>query len=30
LPFNANDGDILDFVKALNETMKELKETAGI
>jgi cysteine desulfurase len=30
LPFNANDADILDFVKALNETMKELKETAGI
>ena len=30
LPFNANDGDIFDFVKALNETMKELKETAGI
>jgi len=30
LPFNTNDGDILDFVKALNETMKELKETAGI
>ena len=30
LPFNANDGDIVDFVKALNETMKELKETAGI
>jgi cysteine desulfurase len=30
LPFNASDGDILDFVKALNETMKELKESAGI
>jgi cysteine desulfurase len=30
LPFNANDADILDFVKALNETMKELKEYAGI
>ena len=30
LPFNANDADILDFVKALNETMKELKESAGI
>jgi len=30
LPFNANDADILDFVKALNETMKELKEIAGI
>jgi cysteine desulfurase len=30
LPFNANDADILDFVKGLNETMKELKETAGI
>jgi len=30
LPFNASDADILDFVKALNETMKELKETAGI
>jgi cysteine desulfurase len=30
LPFNANDADILDFVKDLNETMKELKESAGI
>ena len=30
LPFNANDADILDFVKALNGTMKELKESAGI
>lgn len=30
LPFNTNDADILDFVKALNETMKELKESAGI
>ncbi len=30
LPFNASDADILDFVKALNETMKELKETARI
>jgi cysteine desulfurase len=30
LPFNANDADVLDFVKALNETMKELKESAGI
>jgi cysteine desulfurase len=30
LPFNASDADILDFVKALNETMKELKEYAGI
>ena len=30
LPFNASDSDILDFVKALNETLKELKETAGI
>jgi cysteine desulfurase len=30
LPFNANDADNLDFVKALNETMKELKESAGI
>ena len=30
LPFNASDADILDFVKALNETMKELKESAGI
>ena len=30
LPFHASDGDILDFVKALNETMKELKESAGI
>jgi cysteine desulfurase len=30
LPFNANDADILDFGKALNETMKELKESAGI
>ncbi len=30
LPFNANDADTLDFVKALNETMKELKESAGI
>jgi len=30
LPFNANDADILDFVKALNETIKELKESAGI
>jgi cysteine desulfurase len=30
LPFSANDADILDFVKALNETMKELKESAGI
>jgi cysteine desulfurase len=30
LPFNANDADILDFVKGLNETMKELKETPGI
>ena len=30
LPFDASDSDILDFVKALNETMKELKESAGI
>ena len=30
LPFGASDADILDFVKALNETMKELKESAGI
>ncbi len=30
LPFNASDADIFDFVKALNETMKELKESAGI
>jgi cysteine desulfurase len=30
LPFDARDADILDFVKALNETMKELKESAGI
>ncbi len=30
LPFNASDADILDFIKALNETMKELKESAGI
>ncbi len=30
LPFSASDADILDFVKALNETMKELKESAGI
>lgn len=30
LPFNANDADILGFVKALNETMKELKESTGI
>jgi cysteine desulfurase len=30
LPFSANDADILDFVKALSETMKELKESAGI
>jgi cysteine desulfurase len=30
LPFDAKDADNLDFVKALNETMKELKESAGI
>ena len=30
LPFNANGADILDFVKALNETIKDLKESAGI
>ena len=30
LPFDAKDADILDFIKALNETMKELKESAGI
>jgi cysteine desulfurase len=30
LPFDTSDADILDFVKALNETMKELKESAGI
>ena len=30
LPFGASYADILDFVKALNETMKELKESAGI
>ena len=30
LPFDTNDADILDFIKALNETMKELKESAGI
>jgi cysteine desulfurase len=30
LPFDASKADILDFVKALNETMKELKESAGI
>ena len=30
LPFDASDADILDFIKALNETMKKLKESAGI
>jgi len=30
LPFNASDADILDFVKALNETIKELKDSNGI
>ena len=30
LPFNANGADILDFVKTLNETIKDLKESAGI
>ena len=30
LPFDASDADILDFVKALNETMTELKASAGI
>ena len=30
LPFEAKSADILDFVKALNETMKELKESAVI
>lgn len=30
LPFDAKDADILDFVKALNESLKELKESAGI
>ena len=30
LPFNANGADILDFVKALNETIKDLKVSAGI
>lgn len=30
LPSNASDANILDFVKAFNETMKELKESAGI
>jgi len=30
LPFDAKDADILDFVKALNETIKDLKESAGI
>jgi cysteine desulfurase len=30
LPFDTSDANILDFVKALNETMKELKESAGI
>lgn len=30
LPFDTKDADILDFIKALNETMKELKESAGI
>lgn len=30
LPFDANDADILEFVKALNETIKELKDSNGI
>lgn len=30
LPFEAKSADILDFVKALNETMKELKESTVI
>jgi cysteine desulfurase len=30
LPFNANGVEILDFVKALNETIKDLKVSAGI
>ena len=30
LPFNANDADILDFVSAFSQTIKELKESAGI
>lgn len=30
LPFDALDSDILDFVNALHETMKELKEAANI
>lgn len=30
LPFDAKDADILDFVKALNETIKELKDSNGI
>lgn len=30
LPFETKSADILDFVKALNETMKELKESAVI
>jgi cysteine desulfurase len=30
LPFDAKDTDILDFVSALTQTMKELKESAGI
>ena len=30
LPFEAKSADIIDFVKALNETMKELKESTVI
>jgi cysteine desulfurase len=30
LPFDTNDADILDFVSAFSQTIKELKESAGI
>jgi hypothetical protein len=30
LPFDAKDADILDFVSALTQTIKELKASAGV
>ncbi len=30
LPFDANDSDVLDFVSALTQTIKELKASAGV
>jgi hypothetical protein len=30
LPFDTKDGDILDFVSSLTQTIKDLKASAGV